>query len=166
MTLWVVGMMGTGKTTTGAMAANLLGVGFVDSDHEVEADAGLTIHDLWVADGEDRFRELERQVITRLRGMRSIVATGGGVVLDPDNRRDMSQSGPVVWLKASPDVIASRLGEGSRPLLAGPGDLTATIVNLLEQREGLYAMVATHVVDTDNRDISWVSEEIAARWTD
>jgi shikimate kinase len=166
MTLWVVGMMGTGKTTAGAMAANSLGVGFVDSDHEVEAESGLSVHDLWFTYGQDRFRELERQVIAQVGGLSSIVATGGGVVLNPDNRREMSQSGPVIWLQASPEVIASRLGERSRPLLDESSDVLVTIANLIQERQGLYAMVATHVIDTDNRDPRWVSEEIAARWND
>jgi shikimate kinase len=63
-------------------------------------------------------------------------------------------------------VIASRLGERSRPLLDESSDVLVTIANLIQERQGLYAMVATHVIDTDNRDPRWVSEEIAARWND
>ena len=85
-TLWLVGVMGAGKTTAGRMAASVLGVPFWDTDEMVESDAGASIAEIWAKDGEDAFRDLESSVVARLSGEEGIVATGGGAVLDPANR--------------------------------------------------------------------------------
>ena len=164
MTLWVVGMMGTGKTTAGAMAARRREVPFVDTDAEVEKRVGVTLAELWATDGEDRFRAIENAVVTSLGGQRSIVATGGGVVLDPGNREVMRGSGPVVWLRAAPTVIVARLGASPRPLLKGTDDRLERISKLLEERLPLYQALAEHVIDTDDLGPDDVSERIAKLW--
>lgn len=163
MTLWLVGMMGTGKTTAGSMAASRLGVGFADSDTVVEEMAGCRIDVLWEQDGEEAFRALEKEAVARLAGFEGIVATGGGAVLDSASRALMS--GTVAWLKASPEVIAVRLGGSDRPLLEGHDDAVGRVASILRSRSGLYEEVATCRIETDGESLETVAQRIAAAWT-
>jgi len=147
-------MMGSGKSSAGALAAQHLGVPFVDIDQEIVADLGSSIPKLWADSGERAFREMETATIGRVAGTRAIVSTGGGAVLDPSNRYRMRTTGTVVWLRARPEVLAARLAEGGegRPMLDhdftfDEGQLTFTLKlrrRVIEQRykdiiNGLYA---------------------------
>lgn len=164
MTMWLVGMMGSGKTRAGRIAASHIGVGFADTDEQVERSAGLPVALIWRTHGEQEFRRLEREALAGLAGFEGIVATGGGVILDEDNRRVMA-SGTVVWLQASPGALTDRVvgGEG-RPLLekGGPGD---TLQNLLDAREALYREIADHEIDTDGLAVQEVAERIETLWS-
>jgi shikimate kinase len=159
-------MMGTGKTTAGALAAKRLEVDFVDTDEEMERRMGMEVSDLWASKGEEGFRHLEAEVVADVAGRTGVVATGGGAVLAADNREKMVGSGPVVWLQASPRIISTRLRGANRPLLAEGGGRMERIASLLEERRALYALVANHTIDTDGRDVTWVAGEIAAVWAD
>lgn len=160
-TLWLVGVMGTGKTCAGRLTAATLGLPFHDTDELIEAEAGATVAEIWGDEGETGFRTREKAVMARLSGEAGIVATGGGVVLDPANREAMT--GIVVWLTATPETVAGRVEADGRPLLDGD-PVAVTIAALLHEREHLYEAVATHVVVTDGRDVSTVAELIARLW--
>jgi|HubBroStandDraft_6_1064221.scaffolds.fasta_scaffold262584_2 shikimate kinase len=148
----LVGMMGAGKTTTGQLLARRLGWGYRDSDADVEAATGLTVPDLFSRDGEPAFREAEAVVLAGAcaDAAPSVVSVAGGAVLSPDNRRLIKESGTVVWLRAKPETLARRVGDGAgRPLLGD--DPAEAMVRLNEVRAPLYAEVADLVIDVDDK---------------
>ncbi|HJQ84413.1 MAG TPA: shikimate kinase [Candidatus Binatia bacterium] len=157
----LTGFMGTGKTEVGRRLARELGRPFVDIDKLVETAAGRTVAQIFATDGEARFRELERAaVVEACRVPNAIVATGGGTLMDPDNRRRLAASGPIVCLTAPAEEILGRIGDpASRPLLAnGGGDRLARVRELLAARAPVYAL-ASHGVDTGGVPI----DEVVAR---
>ncbi len=137
--VFLIGMMGAGKTTVGRLLAQQLGYGFVDTDVVIEKVAGKTINEIFAEDGEEPFRELEASVLSELAAhTRLTIATGGGVVLRRFNWSYLHQ-GLIVWLDAPVDVLINRLqNDTTRPLLqeANP---TQTLQKLLDQRRSLYA---------------------------
>ena len=148
--LYLVGMMGSGKTSTGRPLAERLGYGFVDADAVIEQAAGCSIPDIFDRDGEAGFRSLESQVLSAISQRHSlVVATGGGVVTQPENW-GMLHSGIVIWLDVVPDQLLQRLNADStvRPLLqtADPG---AALNALLNERRPLYAEADLTVVIND-----------------
>lgn len=145
--VYLVGMMGAGKTTIGRALARRLKKTFVDSDHEIEARTGVRIPVIFEIEGEEGFRRREAQVLQQLTAESAIVlATGGGAVLNPENRRCLARSGVVVYLDVAPDVIWERLRQdSSRPLLKVE-DPRARIAELYVQRDPLYRDVADLVV--------------------
>jgi len=166
MHLWLVGMMGSGKTRVGALVAEAAGVRFRDTDEEVASRLGCSIGRLWGTRGESAFRDLEAATVRRLAAEpRSVIATGGGVVLDPANVDTMRTSGLVVWLQARPDTLAGRVGAGEgRPLLEG-SDPRTRLAEILVEREPLYRAAAHHRVQTDGRSPEQVAEEVLGCWT-
>jgi len=138
--LYLVGMMGSGKTSTGRPLAERLGYGFVDADAVIEQAAGCSIPDIFERDGEAGFRSLESQVLNAISQRHSlVVATGGGVVTQPENW-GMLHSGIVIWLDVVPDQLLQRLNADStvRPLLQ-TADPEAALNALLNERRPLYA---------------------------
>lgn len=165
MTLWLVGMMGTGRTGAGRLAAERLGVEFVDVDDAVATEAGSSISELWARLGEAGFRRLETAVINRVAGTEAVVSTGGGAVLAVANRRRMRDTGRVVWLRAEPEVLERRLANaGDRPLLAEP-DWTGRITRLLEERSRAYEDAADYEIDTSPMSVEEVAMRIEQLWT-
>lgn len=164
MTLWLIGMMGSGKTTAGRRAAALLEVEFADTDEVVAQRMGCSVAQLWGSLGEGAFRDLEKVATAELAGREAIVATGGGVVLDDSNRQLMSASGEVVWLRGSPGVLANRIGPDDRRPLLSTADVSRreTLERILTQRAPLYESVSSHWIDTDSLTI----EEVALRLVD
>jgi shikimate kinase len=148
--MWLVGMMGSGKSTVGAAAARALHVPFFDTDAMVVATAGRSIAEIWESDGESGFRALERMAVSSVPDGRRIAAAGGGAVVDAANRRRM-RGDKVVWLQTRPEVLASRVAtDGDRPLLAGSDTPAEKLLALLESRLAHYESVATDVVDTSD----------------
>ena len=153
--IYLVGMMGAGKTTVGRALARRLKLRFVDSDHEIEGEAG--------------FRAREVQAIAELTVLEGIVlATGGGVVLDPDNRRALAAHGTVVYLRATPEHLYERVRQDrNRPLLAG-GDPLERLRELYRLRDPLYREVADVVIDTGRQSVQALArallEQLGARW--
>jgi shikimate kinase len=155
--------MATGKTEVGRRLARSLGRPFVDTDGLVEAAAGRTIAEIFAAEGEARFRERERAAVVQACAVpEAVVATGGGTLLDPENRRRLAAAGPIVCLVASPDVILRRVGNpASRPLLTNGngGNGRERIERLLDERAPVYAL-ATHAVDTSALGVDQVVERV------
>jgi shikimate kinase len=156
----LVGMMGSGKTRVGQQLAARLGVRFVDSDEQIARRSGRTVREIFEADGEAAFRKLEAEALaTAVESTeRSVIAAAGGVVLDATNRELLRRAGTVVWLRASPEVLAARVREGDhRPLLGN--DAPGVLRRLDAERAPLYDEVASAVLDVG--DLS--PEEAAAR---
>lgn len=156
--LVLIGMMGTGKTETGKLLASALRRRLADTDELLSERAGLTVTEIFHQHGENYFRRLERQVVQELaRENGLVIATGGGVVLNPENVACLREHGFLVWLKAKPEVLAQRLqGDTSRPLFSAEKDLAA----LLAARVPLYLSAAHARVDTTGRTPLQVAEEI------
>jgi len=161
----LVGFMGTGKTSVSRLLADRLGYRAVDTDEEIERRAGKTIAEIFAAEGEGRFRDMETQVLRDTLAVEGqVVATGGGAVLREENRRLMLAAGWVVALMADPETLAARLARpaeaGVRPLLAG--DVMERVRSLIEARKHAYDF-AHCMIDTSRR----TPEEIAGllmRW--
>jgi shikimate kinase len=162
-TVVLVGMMGSGKTAVGGALARLLGVPFLDSDHEIVVAANLSIPEIFERYGEPFFREKETQIITRLlESGPSILSTGGGAFLAPENREIISRMGVAVWLRADLDLLWQRVRhKGTRPLLR-TADPLATLRQLCESRGPVYAR-ADLVADADAEyTIEEMADEVAA----
>lgn len=157
----LVGTMGAGKTTVGTLVAEALGVPFLDTDHVVEAQAGKPVSEIFVDDGEEHFRELERlAVATALESHDGVLALGGGAVLD-ERTRALLDGHPVVFLKVGLTDAASRVGLGvSRPLLLG--NVRGRIKQLLDERTPIYTAVARHTVATDGLSADEVADRVLA----
>jgi shikimate kinase len=146
----LVGMMGCGKTTTGELVARRLGWDYRDSDADVEAQTGRTVPEIFESDGEAAFRKAEAEVLaSACTGKEpTVIAVAGGAVLNADNRKLIRSSGTVVWLRAEPQRLAERVGDGAgRPLLEG--DKGEILARLLTERAPHYAEVADAVIDVD-----------------
>ena len=152
--LYLVGMMGSGKTSTGRPLAERLGYGFVDADAVIEQAAGCSIPEIFERDGEAGFRALESQVLNAITQRHSlVVATGGGVVTQQENW-GLLHSGVVIWLDVVPEQLMQRLRADStvRPLLQ-TDDPDAALNALLNQRRPLYAEAdLTVVIDQETPD--------------
>lgn len=164
--LVLTGFMATGKTEVGRRLARALGRPFVDTDSLVEGAAGRSIAELFAGEGEERFRARERLAVEEACSVPdAVIATGGGTLLDPENRRRLAAAGPIICLAADAEVILRRVGNpSSRPLLAGRnglGDRLSCIRALLDERASAYA-VATHTVDTSGLEIEQVVERVRA----
>ncbi len=162
--LVLVGLMGSGKSTVGRLCAERLGRPFVDTDELVEALSGQTVASLF-AGGEPEFRAWEVQAVTAAvsESEPHIIACGGGAVLDPINRERLRACGIVVWLQASPEVLADRVGSGSgRPLLAADGGRSPVerLRELSESRRAAYEAAASIVVQTDGLAPGDVATEV------
>ena len=159
--LFLVGPMGAGKSAVGRQLARLLHLEFVDSDEEIEKRTGVDIPFIFEKEGEEGFRKRESQAIDNLSQRDGIVlATGGGAVMDPQNRNHLGARGYVVYLHTSVDQQLSRTRKGrDRPLLDND-DPRAILEALMEQREPLYREIADLTVDTDGRKVKAVANEI------
>ena len=151
----LIGFMGAGKTTVGRALAAAMGIDFVDMDAEVEKAAQMPISQIFAQHGEQYFRQLEFIHYQKIPLMgKSVIATGGGCVIDERNRAALKKHTVAVYLQASPGVLFRRIGaDTSRPLLFG-GDRFAKIHALLAEREILYRQTADFTVQTDSLDIS------------
>ena len=141
--------MGAGKTTVGKSLAAELAKTFRDTDHEIERRTGVKISLIFEIEGEAGFRTREAQVVDQLTQLSNVVlATGGGVVLDPDNRRRLADRGVVIYLHGQPkDLWYRTRHDKSRPLLQGTDPLER-LISLYQQRDPLYREIADIVVDT------------------
>ncbi|MEC2344111.1 shikimate kinase [Paenibacillus barengoltzii] len=159
----LIGMMGTGKTTVGSLLAAETGLKLVDLDQRIAMEAGRSIPDIFAAEGEAYFRDLESAALRRtLQEQGIVLATGGGAVLREANRLAMRDGGLVVALQATADEILVRVGEDpGRPLLAGGAK--ERITALLEERKDAYAF-AHLTVDTSGKSAEQVAAEILTHY--
>ncbi len=161
--IFLVGPMGAGKTTIGKKLARALRLRFVDCDHEIELRTGATIPLIFDIEGEAGFRAREKRVVddvTREDGV--VVATGGGAVLDPENRAVLQERGFVVYLHAPLEHLLARTrGDTNRPLLQA-GDRVKRMQEILKAREPLYREVADLIVDTGALTLTAVVHSIRA----
>jgi len=160
--IFLIGMMGAGKSVTGRSLAGLIQSAFIDLDRNVEARAGLSIAEIFKKHGEAQFREMESrelQALAELPGI-MVVATGGGLVLRPKNTHWMKDHGTVVYLEGSPEVLWQRVkGNRKRPLLSSE-DPKAVLEKLCRERQTLYEEAASLRVKTDGRTAEDVAQEI------
>jgi shikimate kinase len=164
--LWLVGMMGSGKSTVGMRVARTGGHPFVDTDAVVEERARASIPEIFTQQGESAFRSLEEAVIADVaaRSVAAVVATGGGAVLSEANIGLMRQ-GTVVWLSASPATLARRLeGSSGRPLLTTEGPTLDALDRLLAERRPAYERAAHVVIEVDRLDPDEAATEVMAAW--
>jgi shikimate kinase len=152
--------MGAGKTTVGELLAARWGVEMRDTDHDVEARAGKKIAEIFLDDGEERFRALEQAAVTEaLTAHRGVLALGGGAVLHPETRAEL-RAHRVVFLRVGLSDAVKRVGLGvGRPLVFG--NVRARIKALLDERLPVYTEVAAFTVDTDGRSAEEVADEVA-----
>ncbi len=162
--IFLIGPMGVGKSTIGRQLAVLLGMEFEDTDHEIQRRTGVDISTVFDFEGEEGFRRRERLVVEDLTQSSGLVlATGGGVVLDSDNRRCLSGRGVVVYLFCSPEQQFRRTKQDrNRPLLHTE-DKLSKLRALMDEREPLYREMADLVVSTEKRSAGVVAREIVKR---
>jgi len=159
--LFLVGLMGAGKTTIGRQLARRLGMRFVDSDHEIEARTGATIPWIFEIEGEASFRRREADMIRTLTAQQGLVlATGGGAVLNPASRALLAERGTVIYLRAAIGSILQRTShDKNRPLLQ-TADPRAKLEQLLAERDPLYREIADLVIDTGRPNVQSMVQTI------
>lgn len=161
MTLWLIGMMGSGKTTVGRLVADAIGLEFIDTDAAITDATGRAIADLVNAD-EPHFRSAEKDVVESIAGRDAVVATGGGVGADLELSAVMRRTGLVVLLTAPVEVLSDRVGRGDgRPLLGS--DTSGDLERLLLARAIRYRSAAHVVVDASTAP-GTVAEAVVAAW--
>ena len=153
--LYLVGLMGAGKTTVGRLLAKHYGCGFFDSDYEIEAHTGVKIPVIFEIEGEAGFRKREEAAIAELTALSGVVlATGGGAVLSPNNRDRLRKNGVVIYLRGTPEHLHERTRhDRGRPLLQTVDPL-GRLRELYTQRDPLYREVADIVMDTGRQSVS------------
>ena len=158
---FLVGLMGAGKTTIGRALARSTDHVFYDSDHEIEARTGVKIPTIFEVEGEVGFRAREVSVIAELTALKDIVlATGGGAVLDPENRRCLRAHGTVIYLRANVDDLYARtMHDRNRPLLQTENP-KARLQQLFEVRDPLYREVADLIIDTSRQSVQHLCQHL------
>jgi shikimate kinase len=154
--------MGAGKSTVGRRLAKRLKLQFCDSDQEIERRTGATVSLVFEIEGEQGFRKREKEIIDELTKNSGIVlATGGGAVLDPENRAVLVKRGVVVYLRTGLAQLVQRTSRDSKRPLLKTDDPAAKLQELLEIRGPLYEEMADLVIDTDQRSLQSIVDEIA-----
>jgi shikimate kinase len=158
--IYLVGFMGSGKSTVGRELSARLGWRFVDLDAEIEAAEGVAVREIFERLGEPRFRQLEREHLDRVSGLdRVVVALGGGAYADPENRRRVNATGVAVWLNASLRRVRDRIRpDGKRPLFQDP----ERAKRLYLERLPSYKLARIHVL-VDNRLPDALADEIVGK---
>ena len=165
--LVLIGCRATGKTSVGTRLAEVLQRRFVDLDQVLVREAGRSIADIVAQGGWAEFRRLEKELVARYRGLQGqILATGGGVVLDPDNVAALRENGILIWLTADPAAIQARLAQdqprdANRPSLTG-GDTIREVAEVAEERAPLYQAAAQIIVDTTHNSVAQVVKLVLA----
>jgi shikimate kinase len=167
--VYLVGMMGAGKTTVGRLLARRLKLRFIDADHELERRCGVKVPLIFDIEGEAGFRARETQLLAELTALDGVVlGTGGGAVLAEENRRRLAERGTVVYLRATPEDLYERVKhDRDRPLLA-TADPLVRLRELHAQRDPLYRSIADLVVDTGRQTVLALAreliEKLGERW--
>ena len=144
--------MGSWKSTIGYKLSKVLNMEFIDTDDVIEEMTGMKITDIFTEFGEKRFREMESAFFNeKTKQSRQIFSTGGGIVLDENNREILRQDGICFFLKAKPQTLAKRIHDSSkRPLVAGSKNLEVRLENIWNERSPYYKVCARHIITTDS----------------
>lgn len=159
----LTGLMGSGKSSAGRLLARRLGYGFIDTDRLIEQETGLSVKSIFKKHGEACFRNWERRVCRRLRSEKNkVISTGGGMVLNPDNMKDLGRNGVIVNLRAGPEVLWQRVSKAkNRPLLSS-GDGLKRMRSLWRIRKRYYDR-SDIIVRTDALSIGETAEKVIGR---
>jgi shikimate kinase len=159
--IFLIGLMGSGKTTIGRILSKSLNKDFYDSDHVVEEKTGVKVPLIFEYEGEVGFRKREESVLKELICHKNIVlATGGGVILSKNNCKLLSDNGHVIYLKSNcEDLVARMTGDQSRPLLQ-EGDLKETLESLFKLRDPMYSSISDYIIETSDKRAKEISSEI------
>lgn len=158
----LMGPPGSGKSTVGKLLAKHLNLTLIDTDRVIEERQGRTISDIFLAEGEEGFRSIEKEIVLECLNQEGcVIALGGGSILDVDVQERLSRFPEVIFLDVSISNAAPRVGfNKERPLLMG--NPRQQWLQLMEKRRGIYERLATRTVSTDNRKANEVAHEIAA----
>ncbi|MBN4081230.1 shikimate kinase [Caldithrix abyssi] len=160
MNIYLIGMMGSGKSTVGKILSNKMKIPFLDLDHYIEVKNKKTIPEIFKKNGEARFRELESEALMNIAKSKVLVACGGGIILKKENRDFIKENGTAVHLTTSLELLMSRVsGLTERPLLTHK-NLKETLARLWHDRQGFYTETAHLTVSTDHRTPEQITEEI------
>ena len=164
VSIFLVGLMGAGKTTIGRALAKKLNKRFVDSDHEIESRTGASIPVIFEIEGEDSFRQREAEIIRELSAQQDIVlATGGGAILRAETRACLKQRGTVIYLRAGINQILQRTGrDKNRPLLQ-TADPRRKLEELSRQRDPYYREVADFIIETGRPNVQYLVQAIISQ---
>ena len=159
--IYLVGLMGSGKTTVGKLASKKLDKFFIDSDHVIEERTGVRVPLIFEYEGEEGFRKRDTKALEDLVKKKDIIlATGGGIILEMKNQKLLVENGLVIYLNADYDLLASRLkNDRTRPLLQGV-DINTKLKDLLEVRDPIYKSIADYVINTKNKHAIDIVNEI------
>ncbi len=162
--IFLIGLMGAGKTTIGRQLASELSLDFYDSDHEIENRTGVTVTHIFDIEGEAGFRKRETAMLDELTQKQGIVlATGGGAILKPENRKFLMSRGTSIYLYADVDTLLERTSKDrNRPLLQ-TADPAAKLRELFSQRDPIYREVADIIIDTSKDNIRLAIKEITEK---
>jgi len=169
MNLILIGYRCSGKTSVGKIVAKRTGMGFYDTDDMIVKKTGRSIEEIVEREGWDRFREIERDVVREASELENaVIATGGGVVIDEENVKNLKENGYIVWLEGDTDILMDRMEKdreagSARPSLTGI-DPAAETRNVLEMRTPLYRKAADFVINTDKLLPDKVAEKIMAEF--
>jgi shikimate kinase len=165
MNIVLTGFMGTGKTAVGRHLANELHVPFIDVDMAIAKRAGKSIQQIFSAQGEAAFREIETAILTEVSGQdKTVIATGGGALISPKNREILQKKGILVCLTAKMGTLLERLKDDpTRPLLSGE-NLENKISRLMKERQDIYSLCRIQI-DTDGKTIAQTAREIIEKVT-
>ncbi len=164
--VFLVGPMGAGKTTIGKYLAEQLKLRFADTDSEIEARTGADIPWIFDVEGEDGFRDREQQVVTEMTEWDDVVlATGGGVVLRPQNRGALAGRGYVIYLYATVDEQVRRTRRDRKRPLLQKGDPEQVLRALMAERDPLYREIADYIIETDTCSPRTVAQRLVKQLT-
>ena len=160
--LFIIGMMGSWKTTVGKKLAEALDMEFVDTDDAIEEVTEMKISDIFREFGQDRFREMETAFfIEKAKQTGQVFSTGGGIVLGSENRKVLKKYGTTFFLKASTEILTDRIhNTRKRPLLTDSNNLQLRLEQIWKERENIYEGSAHHIIDTNNLSSTQVLDEI------
>ncbi len=163
----LIGMMGAGKTTVGALLAGELGWRFLDSDAQIEAVTNLTVRDIFRLQGEEAFRDAEAAALKAsiAETESCVIGVAGGAVLREDSRELLKAECLTVWLKADVETLIERVGDGkSRPLITD--DPRQKLTAIYEEREEIYSRLANSVINVDNHSPEEIAHTIRVMYED
>ena len=165
--VWLIGMMGSGKSTVSQRLGERLGWESIDLDDLISQRISCSITEFWAAQGEGAFRDIELEAVRDVANEpHRVIATGGGVVVREDNVAAMRASGFVVWLQATPETLVRRIGAGAKRPLLQEGERLATLTAVLAAREAAYEGAAHAGVATDDASVGTVVDRIEELWNE